>query len=85
MKTQMVHATYRTRRTRLPRQSRLESGMVCPICKREVDECDPRLEKLIPFCSERCKLIDLGRWLSGKYQIPVDDSVHEPDVADDRQ
>jgi uncharacterized protein len=24
-----------------------------------------------PFCSERCKLIDLGRWLDGKYQVPV--------------
>jgi hypothetical protein len=24
-----------------------------------------------PFCSERCKLIDLGRWLDGRYQIPV--------------
>ncbi|MBC7785790.1 MAG: DNA gyrase inhibitor YacG [Burkholderiales bacterium] len=25
-----------------------------------------------PFCSDRCRLIDLGRWLDGKYQIPVD-------------
>jgi len=24
-----------------------------------------------PFCSERCKLIDLGRWLDGRYQVPV--------------
>ena len=24
-----------------------------------------------PFCSDRCRLIDLGRWLDGKYQIPV--------------
>jgi hypothetical protein len=24
-----------------------------------------------PFCSDRCKLIDLGRWLDGKYQIAV--------------
>jgi endogenous inhibitor of DNA gyrase (YacG/DUF329 family) len=24
-----------------------------------------------PFCSPRCKLIDLGRWLGGKYRIPV--------------
>jgi hypothetical protein len=30
-----------------------------------------------PFCSERCKLIDLGRWLDGKYQIPV----AEPDES----
>ena len=44
-----------------------------------------------PFCSERCKLIDLGRWLDGKYQIPVvEDDLDEgsgpgaaPDVSDD--
>jgi hypothetical protein len=30
-----------------------------------------------PFCSERCKLIDLGRWLGGKYQIPVVDPDEE--------
>lgn len=27
--------------------------------------------RLFPFCSERCKLIDLGRWLDGVYQVPV--------------
>lgn len=26
---------------------------------------------VFPFCSDRCKLVDLGRWLDGKYQIPV--------------
>jgi endogenous inhibitor of DNA gyrase (YacG/DUF329 family) len=46
--------------------------MRCPICKREVDEAAKGREgSFFPFCSERCKLIDLGRWLSGKYQIPV--------------
>ena len=25
-----------------------------------------------PFCSERCKLADLGRWLSGDYRIPAE-------------
>lgn len=24
----------------------------------------------MPFCSERCKLLDLGRWLEGAYRIP---------------
>jgi endogenous inhibitor of DNA gyrase (YacG/DUF329 family) len=46
--------------------------MVCPICKKPVDE--PESGKPAPphypFCSERCKLIDLGRWLDGRYQIP---------------
>jgi uncharacterized protein len=47
--------------------------MLCPICKiHQVDENErDRKGSLFPFCSERCKLIDLGRWLSGKYQIPV--------------
>lgn len=37
----------------------------CPICKKEVDLAS----KLSPFCSDRCKLIDLGNWASGKYVI----------------
>ncbi|MGH9557644.1 MAG: DNA gyrase inhibitor YacG [Bryobacteraceae bacterium] len=40
--------------------------MKCPICKKEVAMDDPYM----PFCSERCKLIDLGNWASGKYAIP---------------
>ena len=58
--------------------------MHCPICKKEVDELrddSPRdgATSYFPFCSERCKLIDLGRWLGGKYQIPVvdDDEAHD--------
>jgi endogenous inhibitor of DNA gyrase (YacG/DUF329 family) len=50
----------------------------CPICKREVRE--PQKGEPVgtfPFCSERCKLIDLGRWLGGKYQIPVKDPDEE--------
>jgi endogenous inhibitor of DNA gyrase (YacG/DUF329 family) len=50
---------------------------LCPICKIEIDETDPKLSSLYPFCSERCKLIDLGRWLNGRYQIPVDGSSRE--------
>jgi endogenous inhibitor of DNA gyrase (YacG/DUF329 family) len=40
--------------------------MKCPICKKEVAFTDPYM----PFCSERCKVIDLGNWASGKYVIP---------------
>ncbi len=39
--------------------------MTCPICKKPVELTDPYM----PFCSERCKLIDLGNWASGKYVI----------------
>jgi uncharacterized protein len=35
-----------------------------------------------PFCSERCKLIDLGRWAGGEYRIPTQEKpsneIHEP-------
>jgi len=58
--------------------------MRCPICKREVDEAAKGREgSFFPFCSERCKLIDLGRWLSGKYQIPVS-PTDEPDSVPPR-
>ncbi|MGE5608642.1 MAG: DNA gyrase inhibitor YacG [Bacillota bacterium] len=47
--------------------------MRCPICKRPVEESErTKPETCYPFCSERCKLIDLGRWLGGKYQIPCE-------------
>lgn len=40
--------------------------MRCPICKNELArESNPDR----PFCSERCKLIDLDHWLSGRYRI----------------
>ena len=39
--------------------------MTCPICKKEVEGTAPEF----PFCSERCRIIDLGNWASGKYVI----------------
>ena len=52
--------------------------MKCPICKKQVDEPRPReANGSFPFCSERCKLVDLGRWLGGKYQIAVSDPDQE--------
>ncbi len=48
--------------------------MRCPICKKPLPEsAQGATPPTFPFCSERCKLIDLGRWLDGKYQIPVAD------------
>jgi endogenous inhibitor of DNA gyrase (YacG/DUF329 family) len=45
----------------------------CPTCGKLVAWVDT--EKFRPFCSERCKLIDLGEWASGAYAIPG-----EPDI-----
>ena len=43
----------------------------CPICKSRVvhQEAGART-KTWPFCTERCRLIDLGNWLGDKYAIP---------------
>ncbi len=49
--------------------------MLCPICKKPVPDPSasaPGERGFFPFCSDRCKLIDLGRWLDGAYQIPVE-------------
>jgi len=39
--------------------------MNCPICGKEVKIEDP----FMPFCSDRCRIIDLGNWASEKYRI----------------
>jgi endogenous inhibitor of DNA gyrase (YacG/DUF329 family) len=43
----------------------------CPICRKIVLASDPEY----PFCSERCRTIDLGKWASGGYVIssPLND------------
>lgn len=43
----------------------------CPICGKPSDE------KFRPFCSKRCADVDLNRWLSGVYSIPVKESEDE--------
>ena len=58
----------------MPRKRKLQ----CPICKKPVASTDADF----PFCSERCRTIDLGKWASGGYVIssPVtdaDDSIQE--------
>lgn len=61
----------------------------CPTCKKPV--AIPPVDQpmgTFPFCSDRCRLIDLGRWQDGTYQIPAepsDDDADEtpPDVWED--
>jgi len=53
--------------------------MRCPICKKEVAFGDPYM----PFCSERCKLIDLGNWLDERYVISTPLNSTGEDQAED--
>ena len=56
----------------------------CPTCRREIvwsDEFPWR-----PFCSERCKLVDLGAWLSEAHTIPgdpIDETAADPAARDE--
>lgn len=42
----------------------------CPICSKTFEVDQTLLPPGFPFCSERCRLIDLGRWIDGDYAIP---------------
>ncbi len=56
----------------------------CPTCEKKV-QWTPE-EKYRPFCSERCKLIDLGEWASEGHAIPVKpmtDELMSGDISDD--
>ena len=64
----------------------LRPARPCPICGK------PATQQFHPFCSARCKDVDLNRWLSGAYVIPAspeeEDAGEEdgatPDESDER-
>ena len=61
-----------------------QSPLLCPICKKPIDDTDrARPNPNFPFCSERCKLVDLGRWLGGRYQIPLAEKEESDPHADE--
>ncbi len=49
----------------------------CPVCDVSVDLATT---PTVPFCSDRCRLIDLGRWLDEAYGVPAP-PVDEDDEA----
>ena len=52
--------------------------MKCPTCKKDVAPGSP----YVPFCSDRCRLLDLGNWAMEKYRIPAP-AEPEPDAEDE--
>jgi endogenous inhibitor of DNA gyrase (YacG/DUF329 family) len=60
----------------MPRQSALK--LRCPICRKTVKSTDPDF----PFCSDRCRSIDLGKWASGAYVVSSPTSDEEEPLAD---
>ena len=50
----------------------------CPYCRRR-----PGAPEFTPFCSERCKMADLGRWLSEDYRVAAEPVVDADDTEDE--
>jgi len=55
--------------------------MRCPICHKEVARDHPEF----PFCSERCKIIDLGNWASEKYVVSTPIQPEDAENASESQ
>jgi len=54
----------------------------CPTCGRDFER---QSSPFAPFCSERCKLIDLGNWFDERYRVPGEGvpESDDPDSDDD--
>lgn len=67
--------------------------VTCPTCKKKFNYYDSQFR---PFCSERCRLIDLGQWLTESYAVPaekitleeaetLEQLIHEKSSEDDEE
>jgi uncharacterized protein len=53
----------------------------CPICKKDVAVDNPNM----PFCSDRCRIMDLGNWASEKYVISTPTRQNETDDYEEQK
>lgn len=53
----------------------------CPVCSRKTEFSSANRWR--PFCSERCKLIDLGQWATENYRIP-ETPAPQQDIIEDQ-
>jgi uncharacterized protein len=51
----------------------------CPKCGKEASMTGNPYR---PFCSERCKLLDLGNWISGSYRLPEENDTPENNTTE---
>jgi endogenous inhibitor of DNA gyrase (YacG/DUF329 family) len=54
--------------------------MRCPVCN---NTFEPHGTTAMPFCSERCRSIDLGRWLDESYSLPDVPDPEDDEVPED--
>lgn len=61
----------------MPKEKKAKkTALRCPICRAIVLQGDPNM----PFCSDRCRVIDLGKWASGAYRISS--PILDPEVLE---
>jgi uncharacterized protein len=58
-----------------PMAKKKTRSLRCPTCRKIVLATDPEF----PFCSGRCRVIDLGKWISGGYVIST--PINDPESA----
>jgi uncharacterized protein len=59
----------------------------CPICDKPLENIKDLKEArannaFYPFCSKRCKLLDLGAWLDSKYSIPANENTNSQESTE---
>ena len=59
-----------------PKVVKLRPKVACPTCRKPASQED------YPFCSDRCRQVDLNRWLVGTYAVPAVEE-DDPETGDD--
>lgn len=54
--------------------------MTCPICNKKLPPGSGAESRWFPFCSERCRNVDLYRWSEGRY--PIVEPLASPDDSE---
>lgn len=50
------------------------AALRCPTCGKTFERSE---SSAMPFCSERCRLVDLGRWVDERYAVPTERTEEE--------
>jgi endogenous inhibitor of DNA gyrase (YacG/DUF329 family) len=53
----------------------------CPTCKQDVEYT--KANSFRPFCSDRCKILDLGAWADEQYRVPLNKSDIDMELSDE--
>jgi len=72
-----AEAPFASEREALP-ADRLARQVRCPTCHQSFVYGE---SKFRPFCSERCRLVDLGRWFKEEYKVAAEDQTPEDEDA----